>query len=54
MDVFTLTLTPAELRLLWLGTDTLREANPDDQDAATLDAKVTALIEGAGLDGGRA
>jgi hypothetical protein len=37
-------LTEAEVRLLWLGTETLREANPDDPDAIRLDAKITAAV----------
>lgn len=41
----TLELTEAELRLMWLGTETLREANPDDPDALSLDTKVTAAVE---------
>jgi hypothetical protein len=40
-----LTLTADELRLLWLGTETLLEANPDDPDAVSLDQKVTALMK---------
>ena len=41
----TIELTEAELRLMWLGTETLREANPDDADAASLDEKVTAAVQ---------
>jgi hypothetical protein len=41
----TLRLTDDELRLLWLGTETLAEANPDDPNALSLDRKTTALIE---------
>jgi hypothetical protein len=41
---YTLTLSREELDLLWLGTETLREANPSDPAAQSLDEKVTALV----------
>lgn len=46
----TLILSDDELRLLWLGTETLREANPDDETAQTLDRKVSALIDPEDLE----
>lgn len=44
MTDYVLTINEPELRLLGLGTETLREANPDDPDATTLDLKVSMLI----------
>jgi hypothetical protein len=41
----TITFTLSELRLLWLGAETLAEGNPDDGDAQNLDSKITAAIE---------
>lgn len=41
-----LEVTVAELRLLALGTETLHENNPGDDDARNLDQKVMALLEG--------
>lgn len=46
----TLEVTDAELCLLWLGTETLRDANDGDALSAGLDDKVTALVRDAGLD----
>lgn len=43
--LYFLTLTESQLRLLWLGTEVLREANMDDADAIALDQKVTDLIK---------
>lgn len=42
--VETIELTYAEARLMWLGTETLREANPDLPEAIALDEKVTAAV----------
>lgn len=46
----TLTVSDAELCLLWLGTENLRDANDGDDLATALDEKVSALVREAGLD----
>lgn len=45
-----LTVSDAELCLLWLGTENLRDANDGDDLATALDEKVSALVREAGLD----
>lgn len=43
----TLTLTEKELRLLWMATETLREANYGDAEVEALDDKITEAVHAA-------